>query len=326
MENTDWEQSHPLQDSARYAARMLDNQAELIERIKHSLPEDGVLEALEGLFLARASAPMGLIPGVIAPSLCLIAQGSKVFFLGDSQFRYDPDHYLITTLEMPLVSQILEATPDKPYLSILIQLTPSLVGSVIENAGQKAYKGNPNIRAMDVSRMDVNLQDAVLRLVRLVEAPEKMPFLLPLIKQEIVYLLLMGQQGTRLRHLSVHGMYTPNIAKAVEQIRQGFNQQLNIEELANGLGVSVSGLYHQFKTVTAMSPLQFQKQLRLQEARRLMLNEDFDAASAAYQVGYRDPAFFNREYKKLFGDPPIRHVQHLREDIQIRSAIKTPKK
>ena len=170
---------------------------------------------------------------------------------------------------------------------------------------------------MDVSRLDVNLQDAVLRLVRLLDTPGEVPVLMPLIKREIVYRLLIGQQGARLRHLAVHGSYTPHIARAVERIRQDFDQPLRIEELARELGMSVSGLHHRFKAITAMSPLQFQKQLRLQEARRLMLSEDFDAASAAYRVGYHDPAYFNREYKSLFGVPPIRHVQRLREKVLV---------
>jgi AraC-like DNA-binding protein len=138
-----------------------------------------------------------------------------------------------------------------------------------------------------------------------------------MIKREIVYRLLMGQQGARLRHLAVQGSYTPHIARAVARIRQDYDQPLRIEELARELSMSVSGLHHRFKAVTAMSPLQFQKQLRLQEARRLMLSEDLDAASAAYRVGYRDPAYFNREYKSLFGVPPIRHIQRLREEVLV---------
>lgn len=301
------------------AARMQANREELVARITRAVPEDGVVQVLDGLFLARASSPLGLIHGVIKPCFCMIAQGSKVFYLGDSRFPYDRDHYLVATLEMPSISQILEATPEKPYLSIRMDLTPALVGSVIEDAGQSALPGSADVRAMDVSRLDVNLQDAVLRLIRLLDSPARAaaeaPVLMPLIKREIVFRLLIGQQGARLRHLAVQDSYTPHIARAVERIRQGFDQPLRIEELARELGMSVSGLHHRFKSVTAMSPLQFQKKLRLQEARRLMLSEDFDATSAAYQVGYRDPAFFNREYKKLFGVPPIRHVQRLRDEV-----------
>jgi len=292
------------------------NHEELVERIARAVPEDGLAQGLDGLFLARATSPRGLKHGVIKPCFCVIAQGSKEFILGDSRYRYDPDHYLIATLEMPSVSQILQATPQQPYLSLRMDLTPDLIGSVIEDAGQGLAAGGADARAMDVSRLDVDLQDAVVRLVRLVESPAEAPVLMPLVKREIVYRLLTGQQGARLRHLAVQGGYTPHIARAVERIRQEYDHPLRIEDLARELGMSVSGLHHRFKAVTAMSPLQFQKQLRLQEARRLMLSEDFDAASAAFRVGYHDPAYFNREYKRLFGNPPIRHVQRLREEVQ----------
>ncbi len=302
---------------AHEVERMQINRKELIERITQAVPEDGVVQALEGLFLARAASPWGLIHGVVKPCFCVIAQGSKEFLLGDSRYRYDPDHYLIATLELPSISQILEATVEKPYLSLRMDLSPSLVDSVIEEAGQGSFSGSADIRAMDVSRLDVHLQDAVVRLLRLIDTPVEVPILMPLIQREIVYRLLVGQQGARLRHLVVQERYAPHITRAVERIRQDFDQPLRIEELARELGMSVSGLHHRFKAVTAMSPLQFQKQLRLQEARRLMLNEDLDATSAAYRVGYRDPAYFNREYKTLFGVPPIRHVQRLREEVRV---------
>jgi AraC-like DNA-binding protein len=295
------------------------NREELIERIERAVPVDGVVQVFEGIFLARASAPLGLIHAVVKPCFCVIAQGSKDFLLGDSQYRYDPDHYLIGTLEMPLFSQILEATPEQPYLSLLLDLVPTFVKSVIEDAGQGSLAGFAEVRAMDVSWLDVNLQDAVVRLLRLLDTPSEVAVLLPLIKREIVYRLLMGPQRVRLLQMAAEDINAPFIARAVELIRQDYNQPLNIEELGREIGLSVSALYHRFKAVTAMSPLQFQKRLRLHEARRLMLSENFDAASAAYQVGYHDPAYFNREYKSLFGVPPIRHVQRLREEVLVNA-------
>ena len=198
------------------------NRKELIERITQAVPDDGVTQVLEGLFLARASSPLGLIHAVVKPCFCVIAQGSKVFLLGDSRYRYDPDHYLIATLEMPLFSQILEATPEQPYLSLRMDLSPSFVESVIEDAGQGSLSSNAEVRAMDVSRLDINLQDAVVRLIRLLDTPAEVPVLMPLIKREIVYRLLMGQQGARLRHLAVQGSNAPYIARAVELIRQDY--------------------------------------------------------------------------------------------------------
>lgn len=169
---------------------------------------------------------------------------------------------------------------------------------------------------MDVSPWDVNLQDAVVRLARFLDSPADAQVLMPLIAREIVYWLLMGSQGTRLRHLVTTGGHTPLIARAVERLHEDISQPLHIEDLARELGISVSGLHYHFKAITAMSPLQFQKQLRLQEARRLMLNEDLDAASTAYRLGYHAAAHFNREYKNLFGIPPMRDVQRLRGEAQ----------
>jgi AraC-like DNA-binding protein len=256
---------------------------------------------------------------VIEPSFCVIAQGSKEVLLGNSRYRYDPSHYLIATINLPRVSHILEASPERPYLSLRLELNPTLVSSVLFEAGYASPLDHKDVRAMDVSALDVHLQDAVLRLVRLLDSPAEAPVLMPLITREIIYRLLMREQGTRLRHMAIQGGYTSYIARAVERLRQDFDQPLRMENLARELGMSVSGLHHRFKAVTAMSPLQFQKQIRLQEARRLMLGEDLDAASAAYRVGYRDASHFNREYKSLFGVPPRRDVQRLRKDTQASS-------
>ncbi|MGD0005719.1 MAG: AraC family transcriptional regulator [Anaerolineaceae bacterium] len=302
------------QQAEREAQRMQANREELVERIMRAVPEDGPAQPLEGLHLYRSSLHLEQVHGVVKPSFCVIAQGSKEVLLGGSRYRYDPSHYLISTVELPRVSQILEASKEQPYLSLRLELTPTLVGSVMVEIGQASPPGHTDVRAIDVSPLDVNMQDAVVRLVRLLDAPTEALVLMPLITREIVYRLLMGEQGSRLRHLAILGGYTPLIARAVEQLRQDFDQPLRIEDLARELGMSVSGLHHHFKAVTAMSPLQFQKQLRLQEARRLMLSEDFDAASAAYRVGYHDASHFNREYKSLFGVPPRRDMHRLRED------------
>ena len=301
----------------RDATRMQANCEELVERIARAVPEDGSAQPLEGLHLYRISLPLGQVHSVVKPSFCVIAQGSKEILLGDSRYRYDPSHFLITTVEMPRSSKLLDVSPERPYLGLRLELDPALVGSVMSDTSHTSRPGQADLRAnlaraIDVSSLDVNLQDAILRLVRLLDAPADGPVMMPLITREIVYRLLIGQQGARLRHLAVMGGYTSFIAQAVERLRQDFDQPLHMEDLARELGVSVSGLHHHFKAVTAMSPLQFQKQLRLQEARRLMLSEDFDAASAAFRVGYHDPSHFNREYKSLFGVPPMRDVQRLR--------------
>jgi AraC-like DNA-binding protein len=308
-----------LQQEEREAQRAQANRAELIERIARIVRTDGTVQPLEGLFLSRASVPLQPMHSVVKPSFCVIAQGSKEVLLGDGRYRYDDSHYFIATVELPRVSQVLEASGERPYLSLRLELAPTLVGAVMagENPGlaqarQGASPSQANVRAMDVSPLDVSLQDAVVRLVRLVDAPDEAAALMPLVTREIVYRLLTGSQGGRLRHLASQGGNTSHVARAVERIRQGFDQPLRIDDLARELGMSVSGLQHHFKAVTALSPLQFQKQLRLQEARRLMLGEDLDAASAGFRVGYHDASHFNREYKSLFGVPPMRDVQQLR--------------
>ncbi len=302
-----------LKQAEHEAIRAYANREELIERIARAAPEDGTVQPLEGFYLARASKPMQRILSVVKPSFCVIAQGSKEVLFGDSRYRYDPFHYLISTVELPWVTQILEASKERPYFSLRLELDPALVGSVMAEASNASSPAHANARAMDVSPLDVNLQDAMVRLVRLLDSPDDAPVLMPLITREIVYRLLMGEQGARLRYLAVLGGYTSHIARAVERIRQNFDQPLSVEDLARDLGMSVSGLQHHFKAVTAMSPLQYQKQLRLQEARRLILGEDLDAASAGFRVGYYDASHFNREYKSLFGLPPMRDMERLRK-------------
>lgn len=302
-----------LQQVAYEAQPAQANRAELVACIARAIRDDGRTEPLKGLSLYRSSSPTGPVHGVSQPAFCVIAQGSKEVFLGKDCYQYDPAHYLLTTVELPVVSQILEASQEQPYLSLRLQLDPTLVGSVLVEADLPSPRGEGEVKAIDVSPLDASLLDAVVRLVRLVDSPTDARVLAPLVTREIIYRLLMGAQGVRLRHIAVLGGYTHGIARVVDLLRKDFKEPLHIESIAQELGMSVSGLYHQFKAVTAMSPLQFQKRLRLQEARRLMFSEHLDAASAGSRVGYDDAAHFNREYKSLFGLPPIRDVERLRE-------------
>ena len=301
------------QQAQREAQRLQAYREELVERIARAIREDGTAQPLAGLHLARLSAPLEPTHGVLEPSFCVIAQGSKEVLLGDSRYRYDPFHYLLATVELPTSRRVLEASKERPYLSLRLELAPALVSSVMVDAGHASPPAHADVRAINVSPLDLDFLDAIVRLVRLLDSPAEAPILMPLITREIIYRLLIGDQGSRLRHLTMMGGYTPHIARAIQRLRQDFGQPLRIEQIARELGMSVSGFHHHFKAVTAMSPLQFQKQLRLQEARRLMLGEDLNAASAAYRVGYNDASHFNREYKSVFGVPPMRDVQRLRE-------------
>jgi AraC-like DNA-binding protein len=299
--------------SEREVQRAQASREELVERLARAIRGDGTAEPLAGLRLRRASSPTGLGHGVSFPSFCVIAQGSKELLLGDSLYRYNPVQYLISTAALPIASRVVEASPERPYLGIVLKLDPTLVGSVLVEAGHRAPRNSTAVTAIDVSPLDAGLLDAVVRLVRLLDSPAEVRFLAPLVMREIVYRLMRGAQGARLHQIAALGGATHRIAEAVERLRNDFDQPLRIEDLARELGMSVSGFHHHFRALTAMSPLQFQKQLRLQEARRLMLGEGLDATSAGYRVGYGNASHFTREYKRLFGAPPMRDVEHLRE-------------
>jgi AraC-like DNA-binding protein len=301
------------QQGEREANRMQASKSELVERIARAIPKDGRVEPLNGLRLRRESLPTECVHGISDLAFCVVAQGSKELFVGDDHYQYDSMHYLLATAELPIASQITEASQEQPFLSLCVLLDRSLVGSVMVEAGHVSPRSHADVRAINVSPLDASLLDAVVRLVRLLDTPSEAPFLMPLITREIIFRLLMGEQGDRLRHLVVHGGQAHRIATAIERLRSEFDQPLQIEDIAQDLAMSVSSFYHHFKAVTALSPLQFQKQMRLQEARRLMLGEDLDAASAGFRVGYNDTSHFNREYKRLFGLPPLRDVERLRD-------------
>jgi AraC-like DNA-binding protein len=201
---------------------------------------------------------------------------------------------------------------------VRLALDPLMVGSVLVEGGADSPRNSTDARALNVSSLDACLLDAVVRLARLLDNPNESRVLTPLITREIVFRLLIGEQGARLRNMAVLGGNTSRINRALDQIRSNFDKPPRIDGLARDMGMSTSGFHHRFKTVTAMTPLQFQKQLRLQEARRLMLGEDMDAATAGYRVGYEDAAHFSREYKRLFGMPPMRDAVRIRESVGAR--------
>lgn len=294
--------------------KMQSYREELVERMAQAVSGDGRREILPGVFLIRSSQSTEKTHFVINPAFCIIAQGSKEIFLGEKVFRYDPGHYLISTMELPVASQVIKASKQNPYFGFRLNLDASLVASVVMESGIEITKRNMNINAMGVSSIDANMLDAVVRLVRLLDTPDDARVLAPLIIREIIYRLLREDQMELLNHFLVSGADSNRIFRAIEHIRKHFYQPQRIEDIARELGMSVSGFHHHFKSVTAMSPLQFQKQIRLQEARRLMLSEDLDAANAGFRVGYEDPSYFSRDYKKLFGAPPQRDIAQLRSN------------
>jgi AraC-like DNA-binding protein len=292
--------------------RMQLNREELIERMSRLAPENSLWEAFPGIFIYQSTKPSENDIYVLKPAFCVIAQGSKDVLLNDELFHYDSGHYLISTIDLPVKSSVVEASREKPYLNLRIDLDPAIVASVMIESGVEIKKSGATAKAMDVSPVDADLLDATLRLVKLLDSPIEMKLFAPSIIREIIYRLLRGKQGERLSHLVAAEGDARRISRVVKQLRENIDQPLKIEDTARALGMSVSGFHNHFKSITAMSPLQYQKQIRLQEARRLMLGENMDVASAGFHVGYEDPSYFSREYKKLFGAPPLRDIARLR--------------
>jgi AraC-like DNA-binding protein len=303
------------QQEAEFEQRKMQlNREELIERMMRLAPENSLLEVFPGIFIYQSLKPTESEISVLKPAFCVIAQGSKDVLLNEELFHYDSGHYLISTLDLPIMSNVVEASEEKPYLNLRIDLDPVLIAAVMIESGIETQKSGTGVKAMDVSPVDADLLDAVIKLVKLFDRPDEMKFLAPLIIREIIYRLLKGNQGARLSQLITTEGDAQRISRVVKQLRENIDQPLRIEETARELGMSVSGFHQHFKSVTAMSPLQFQKQLRLQEARRLMLSENMDVASTSFRVGYEDPSYFSREYKKLFGIPPHRDIARLRSN------------
>src|ERR1700744_4339256 len=285
---------------------------ELADEIRRTVPRDGLAELQPGLTLYRVSAPTEPVYGVSESCFCVIAQGAKHVMLGEDRLRYDPNHYLICTVGLPIISQIDVASAKEPYLGLRLVLDPAVVTSTMVESGF-AQRLNDSVKAIAVSKLDSDLLNACLRLLRLLQLPEQYRVLGPLVIREIIYRLLTGEQGHRMRHLATIGGHAHRMVRAVRKLREEFAKPLRVEDVAREIGMSVSGFHAHFKAVTALSPLQFQKELRLQESLRLIRSESLDAAEAGFQVGYDDASHFSREYKRHFGDPPLRDIHNLRD-------------
>lgn len=291
---------------------------ELIDLIARFAKEDGDHPtAIPGVSVHRRSGTGTKSCGSYRPSLALIAQGAKQVVLGDDVYRYGGADYLLTSIDLPVTTQIVEASEDKPYLSVMFGIDTTRISSLLEHAGNGGTPA-PSARGMTVSSMTLELEDAAIRLLKLLDRPEDIPALLPLIEQEIIYRLLTGPQSARLRQMAVTESQSHQISRACVWLKEHYALPLKIEELASRVSMSVSSLHHHFKAITAMSPMQYQKQLRLQEARRLMLEDMLDAGSAGHQVGYESQSQFSREYARQFGEPPLRDVGRVRRSLMDR--------
>lgn len=288
-------------------------QNELVKIIDRYSEKDGVHQtAIPSLFFMRDSNASLPRHGVYKPSFCMVVQGAKEVWLAQERFRYTPSDYLIASVHLPVTAQVTEATSDVPYLGFKLEFTPSQILEVLQNTEVRVYaKENPK-RAMFVSQMESSLMDAVLRLARLLDQPKDIPVLAPLFTKEILYRVLQGQNGIVLEHIVMEGSSTHQIKDVIEHIMNNYASSFKIEELAEIANMSVSSFHRYFKEVTAMSPIQFQKQLRLQEARRLLLTESEDATDVAFRVGYESPSQFSREYSRMFGFPPKQDIKRLK--------------
>lgn len=281
------------------------------------LTERGELRttAISGLSLFRRTEPTEPTTGMYEPSICLIAQGAKRVSLGDETLVYDPDHYLITSVHLPTMVQIIEASAEKPYLGLRLTFDLREVSQLMADSQLPPPKTQQSSRGMATGEVTQPLVNAFVRLIDLLESEQDIPILAPVIQREIIYRLLVGDQGARLRQIAAVGSQSQQIAQAIEWLKGNFSEHLRIEELAAKANMSTSTFHHHFRSMTALSPLQYLKQLRLQEARNLMLTERLDAATAAFQVGYESPSQFSREYSRLFGAPPLRDISTLRQQV-----------
>lgn len=275
---------------------------------------------IERVTLVRSSTVTMPMPNVYRPQLCLVAQGQKEVTLGDRVFRYAPGRYGVVTYDLPATGHVVEATPDKPYLCLYLDFDPGTLGDLALRVPPAPGAPSPPIGKM-VSDAGAGLLDAALRLLRLLDDPAALPVLGPLAEQEILYHLLAGPDGARMRHITSSQGRVAQVGRAIAWIGKNFRERFSIERLATEVGMSPSSLHEHFRAVTALTPLQFQKKLRLQDARSLMLVENIDVTTAALRVGYESPSQFSREYRRHFGEPPARDIARLRAspDLAVRA-------
>ena len=288
-------------------------QQELSARVARLTRFDGTHQtALPSLALTRGSVPTICMPTVYQPCLAIVVQGRKCALLNDEVFHCDALNYLVVSVTLPGMGQVIEATPEHPYLSLRLNLDLEEIARLVLELGDRGPSPATADRGLFVARLDEPLLDAVLRMVKLLDTPEDIDVLAPVVQREIYYRMLRGELGSRLADLAQSEGGNHRIVRAIEWLKQHYAAPLHIEELADAVHMSPSALHHRFKAVTAMSPLQYQKHLRLHEARRLMFADGIECATAGHRVGYESASQFSREYRRLFGAPPRAEIARLR--------------
>ncbi|MFN3579813.1 MAG: AraC family transcriptional regulator [Pseudomonas sp.] len=284
---------------------------------------EGVYEtSIPGLELFRVDSPTPCMSTVYEPSLCVIAQGRKTVQLGDREIVYGAHSYMVSSVDLPVNGRVVDASPENPFLAVKISINPAEVADLVLKLGDAAPP-EPQVDCpysacgLCVAQVDMGILDAMTRLVRLIDSPADARILAPLIQREIIYRALIGEMGLRMREFVSADSQSNRISRVIAVLKDRFAEPLRVRELAEDVNMSESTLYHSFKQVTRMSPVQFQKKLRLHEARRLMLSEGLEAATASYRVGYESPSHFSREYSRMFGAPPRADVIKLRGETRL---------
>ncbi|EGR1557120.1 AraC family transcriptional regulator [Vibrio parahaemolyticus] len=270
---------------------------------------------ISGLRFSRWTTPTPPTSYTHNPSICLIAQGRKRVLLGEESFIYDANHFLISSVDLPIIANIIEASEEQPYLGLIMELDLTEISQLIVDSELAFAQSKEAQKGIAVGELSEYLLDAFVRLAELLDEGQNIKILAPIIKREIFYRLLMSEQGTRLHQIVTAGSHSHQIAKAIDWLKNNFVKPLSVGDLASYTGMSKSSFYTHFRSMTSMTPLQFQKKLRLSEARRLMLTENLDAMAATFKVGYESPSQFSREYSRLFGAPPSKDIKLLRENL-----------
>lgn len=286
---------------------------QMLQQLLHVITSNGLSDTIiPGVKLYRSDGPTAAAPTIYEPTLCLLVQGSKKIWLGDEQLQYRELQYLLAPVTLPVSGKVITASPDQPYIALSLSLDLRELADLVIDIAHKVPAPNLPARGIAVGDADLSLMSVFLRLIQLLQAPQDIPVLLPLLKREMLYRLLLGPVGSQLREFTLIDSQAHRISKVIDILHQRYNEPLRIKELAEAAHLSESALFQAFKAVTSMSPMQFQKQLRLNEARRIMLYEGLEAATASYKVGYESPSQFSREYSRLFGAPPKADVERFR--------------
>jgi AraC-like DNA-binding protein len=295
---------------------------ELAEAMGRHAHAEGMLDtAIAGVNVIRSDTPTQPIHVVHVPALCIIAQGRKTVRLEGEAFTYSPGQHLTIAVDLPLSGEVIEATPNAPYLCLKIDLDPLMLAAMLKDAGVAKPSSDHSGRGLAIGLCEQEVIDATTRLVKLLDTPSSARILAPLAIRELLYRLILSGQAEGLRHIAFADSRLRRVGLAINWITRNFREPFAISAVAAASGMSPSSLHAHFKAVTALTPLQYQKRLRLQEAQRLIFSGTMDAASAAFHTGYDSPSQFSRDYRRVFGAPPIRDVNRLKQSAANLEAV-----